>query len=244
MNREFEFDLNAYVDGELSHDQEAEIIEAMRHDPDLAQAVCQLGQLKAQLRIAYANPPQPRVRVINRVGRSWPAIAAGAAMLAVGVLSGWVLHGGSTPGTSDDNRFVVLDPEGRGQAPAVAADEETRIVFHLTNPDPMVAGELLDEVETMLHAYEADGRPLRVEVVSHSDGLELLRTSLTVHESRIHELAEAYANLTFVACKNTMDRLRVDHGIEVQLVPDAEVTDSGVSHVVKRQRQGWSYIRV
>jgi len=110
--------------------------------------------------------------------------------------------------------------------------------------DPMVAGELLDEVETMLHAYQADDRPLRVEVVSHADGLELLRQSLTVHESRIHELAEAYDNLTFVACKNTIDRLRVNHGIEVQLVPDAEVTDSGVSHVVKRQQQGWSYIRV
>ena len=165
-------------------------------------------------------------------------------MLAVGLLSGWVLHGGSTAGTAEGSRFVVLDPEGRGQAPAVTEDEETRIVFHLTNPDPMVAGELLDEVETMLQAYKADGRPLRVEVVSHSDGLELLRKSLTVHESRIHELADDYTNLTFVACKNTINRLRVDHGIEVQLVPDAEITDSGVSHVVKRQKQGWSYIRV
>ncbi len=244
MNGDFELDLNAYVDGELSHDQEAEFIEAMRNDPELAKAACQLGQLKAELRIAYANPPQPRVRVMNRVGRSWPASAAGVAMLAVGVLSGWVLHGGTTPGTTQANRFVVLDSEGRGQAPAVAADEETRIVFHLTNADPMVAAELLDEVETMLQAYEADGRPLRVEVVSHADGLELLRQSLTVHESRIHDLADEYRNLTFVACKNTIDRLRVDHGIEVQLVPDAEVTDSGVSHVVKRQRQGWSYIRV
>jgi intracellular sulfur oxidation DsrE/DsrF family protein len=244
MNKDFELDLNAYVDGELSHDQEAEIIEAMRNDPELAQEICQLGQLKAQLRIAYAIPPPPRVRVMNRVGRSWPAIAAGAAMLAVGVLSGWILHSGSTPGTAAGNRLVVLDPDGRGQAPAVAGGEETRIVFHLTNPDPMVAGELLDEVETMLQAYQADGRLLRVEVVSHSDGLELLRTSLTVHESRIHELADEYSNLTFVACKNTIERLRVDHGIEVQLVPDAEVTDSGVSHVVRRQQQGWSYIRV
>ena len=244
MNRDCELDLNAYVDGELSHDQEAEIIEAMRDDPELAQEICQLGQLKAQLRIAYADPPQPRVRGMNRGGRSWPAIAAGAALLAVGVLSGWVLHGGSTAGTAGGNRLVLLDPDGRGEAPAVAEDEETRIVFHLTNPDPMVAGELLDEVEAMLQAYEADGRPLRVEVVSHSDGLDLLRKSLTVHESRIHELAGDYHNLTFVACKNTIDRLRVEHGIEVQLVPDAEVTASGVNHVVKRQRQGWSYIRV
>ena len=122
MNRDFELDLNAYVDGELSHDQEAEIIEAMRDDPELAQEICQLGQLKAQLRIAYADPPQPRVRVMNRVGRSWPAIAAGAAMLAVGVLSGWVLHGGSTAGTPGGNRLVILDPDGRGRGQGAARE--------------------------------------------------------------------------------------------------------------------------
>lgn len=237
------FDLNAYVDGELSAEQEAEVLEAMRANPDLAREVCQLGQIKAQLRLAYADPPQPNRGRLPGVGRTDRAMAAGGAMLAVGVLSGWLLHGGAQK-PADVGRFVVLDPDGRGQTPAVAADEETRIVFHLTNADPMVAGELLDEVETMLQAYQADGRPLRVEVVSHSDGLDLLRESLTVHASRIHELAGDYGNLTFVACKNTIDRLRVDHGIEVTLLPDAEVTDSGVSHVVKRQKQGWSYIRV
>ena len=225
---------------------EAEIIEAMRNDPELAQEICQLGQLKAQLRIAYAIPPPPRVRVMNRVGRSWPAIAAGAAMLAVGVLSGWILHSGSTPGTAAGNRLVVLDPDGRGQAPAVAGGEETRIVFHLTNPDPMVAGELLDEVETMLQAYQADGRLLRVEVVSHSDGLELLRTSLTVHESRIHELADEYSNLTFVACKNTMDHVREmeNLGGDLNMLPDVEVTPPALEHILNRMNEGWVYLNV
>jgi intracellular sulfur oxidation DsrE/DsrF family protein len=41
-----------------------------------------------------------------------------------------------------------------------------------------------------------------------------------------------------------MDRLRVEQGIEVRLIPDAEVIDSGVDHVVTRQKEGWSYIRV
>lgn len=139
---------------------------------------------------------------------------------------------------------MVLDPEKRGQAPAVSSANETRIVFHLTTPDQDVAGELLDEVESMLAAYRADGRPLRVEVVSQSEGLSLLRESLSRHKERIHQLASEYTNLTFVACRNTMNRLKVEHGIEVKLIPDAEVIDSGVTHVVKRQREGWSYIRV
>jgi intracellular sulfur oxidation DsrE/DsrF family protein len=244
MSSTTDIDLNAYIDGELSHDQEAEVLEAMRDNPELAQEICQLGQLKAQLRIAYANPPRPQPRVMQRVGRSWRTVAAGAAILAVGMISGWVTHGGARPLVADGHRFVLLDPDGRGQAPAVAEVEETRIVFHLTNADPMVAGELLDEVEGMLSAYAADQRPLRVEVVSHSEGLDLLRESLSTHADRIRDMAKVYDNLTFVACKNTIDRLRVDHGIEVKLLPNTEVTESGVSHVVKRQKEGWSYIRV
>lgn len=239
-----ELELNAYVDGELDAEQQAEFLEAMRNDPELARRVCELGQLKAQLRLAYAEPPPPRRRALTRVEHPWSAIAAGIAMLAVGLISGWLLHSGTVQSPADSNRFAVLDPQGRGQAPAVAADEDTRIVFHLTNSDQTLAGELLDEIERMLVAYRDDQRPLRVEVVSHSEGLDLLRESLSQHKGRIHELAGRFENLTFVACKNTIDRLRVEHGIEVKLIPDAEVIDSGVTHVVKRQKQGWSYIRV
>lgn len=239
-----ELELNAFIDGELSADQQAELLEAMRDDPELARQVCGLGQLKAQLRLAYAQPPRPQRRAAVKAMASWRAIAASTALLAVGLVSGWLLHAGVPQWNAQGNRLVMLDPEGRGQAPASAEEEETRIVFHLTNPDQTVAGDLLDDVEGMLLAFEADGRPLRVEIVSHSEGLDLLRERLSQHRERIHELAGRHANLTFVACRNTMDRLRVEHGIEVQLIPDAEVIDSGVNHVVKRQREGWSYIRV
>ena len=240
-----DMELNAYVDGELSADQEAEVLAAMRADPELARRVCELGQMKAQMRLAYAEPPGVADRSAGRgLQRRWHAVAAGLALLAVGLVSGWLLHAGAPAWQAGAQRFVVLDADGRGQAPATAHSEETRIVFHLTDPDQAVAGELLDEVEGMLEAYGANGRNLRVEIVSHSDGLGLLRERLSQHKARIRQLAGRFDNLTFVACQNTIDRLRVEKGIEVELIPDAEVIKSGVSHVVKRQKQGWSYIRV
>lgn len=238
-----DLELNAYIDGELSADQQAEMLEAMRANPELAKRACELSQLKAQMRLAYADPPRPTRRSGPGHRGNWSAVAAGVALLGFGMISGWLMHA-SVPGDGMAQRFVVLDPEGRGQAPAAAEDQDTRIVFHLTHADQAVAGELLDEVENMLQAYQADGLPLRVEVVSHSDGLDLLRERLSQHKSRIMAMAERYANLTFVACKNTMDRLQVEQGVEVRLIPGAEVIDSGVNHVVKRQREGWSYIRV
>ena len=239
-----EFELNAYLDGELSDDEQAELLEIMRTDAEFARQVCALGRLKAQVHLAYAHPPQPARRTKRRGRGQWSVAAAGLALVAVGLVSGWLLRAGAAPGSAEAERFVVLDPAGHGQAPAVAEDGEMRIVFHLTDASQTVAGELLDEVEGLLIAYQADQRPLRVEVVSHSDGLGLLRQRLSQHRQRIHELATRFSNLTFVACQNTIDRLRVEQGIEVRLLPDAEVIDSGVNHVVKRQNQGWSYIRV
>ena len=106
------------------------------------------------------------------------------------------------------------------------------------------AGELLADVEQMLQAYERDGRPLRVEIVSHGEGLDLLRTRLSQHQEKIRRLSSVFENLTFVACKNTIDRVEVSEGIEINILPDAEIIDSGVNHVVKRQKEGWAYIRV
>ncbi len=244
MSSNDDLELNAYVDGELSNDQQAELLDAMRGDKELSRRVCELGQMKTQVRLAYAIPPRPTRRGMSGRSGSWRAVAAGFALLALGLISGWLLHANSPDWQSNSQRFVVLDPDGRGQAPARAADGETRIVFHLTQADQVAAGELLDEVEDLLRAYEADGRLLRVEVVSNNNGLDLLRERLSAHKQRIHVLAERYSNLTFVACKNSINRIQVEKGIEVKLIPDAEVIDSGVDHVVKRQREGWSYIRV
>jgi len=57
-------------------------------------------------------------------------------------------------------------------------------------------------------------------------------------------LSTRYERLTFAACQNTIDRLRQDQGISVQLLPEAVIIDSGVAEVIKRQQQGWAYIQV
>ncbi len=240
MRKNDELDINAYVDGELSDEDRIEMLAAMRANPELAREACELTNLKSQLQLAYANPPGIDSCSASQGRSPWTAIAASLVMLSAGLTGGWMM--GHSPATSE--RFVMLDAGGRGQAPATAESPETRIVFHLTTPDQTEAGELLADVEQMLKAYERDGRPLRVEIVSHGDGLDLLRTRLSQHQDKIHQLSSVFENLTFVACKNTIDRVEISEGIEINILPDAEIIDSGVNHVVKRQKEGWAYIRV
>ena len=230
-------ELHALVDGELPPDQQAAALEALRQDPKLAREVCELRQLKAQVQAAYPLPQKPRAERPSHVSR-WAVAASVLLAMLVSGISGWQLNQAATA-----ERLVVLDSDGRGQAPAVANNEETRIVVHVTSADMAAAKDILDEVEGLLVAYEQDGRPLRVEVVSNGKGLALLREGLSAHKARIRTLSHRFENLTFVACLNTIERLRVEKGIEVRLVPEAEVTRSGVARVVKRRREGWAYIK-
>lgn len=230
-------ELHALVDGELPADQQAAALEALRQDPQLAREVCELRQLKAQVQAAYPLPPAPDKPHKSHTSR-WAVAASLLLVMLISGVSGWQLNEAATA-----ERLVLLDKDGRGLAPAAARDEETRIVIHVSNADMAAAKDILDEVESLLAAYEQDGRPLRVEVVSNGKGLALLREGLTAHKARIHRLSQRYDNLTFVACLNTIERLRVEKGIEVRLVPEAEVTRSGVARVVKRRREGWTYIK-
>lgn len=235
-----ENDLHALVDGELPAGRQAEIMEAIAADAVLARRVCELRHLKAQVRLAYELPDTAPEQSEPARRNGWQAVAAGLLIALLSGVSGWLMN----PGSSDAERLVLLDQAGHGQAPAVAENGETRIVVHLTNPSMTVAEDLLNEVDSLLLAYEEQGQPLRLEVISNGPGLALLRERLSTHQDRIHQLAQRFPNLTFVACLNTINRLRVDKGIEVRLVPDAEVTRSGVSRVVKRQQAGWTYIKV
>jgi len=244
MNREQrslpEAELHALVDEELPATDRAGLLEQMRHDRRLSEAACELRNLKDMVKLAYRDVPATPQRAHGKgTQRWWPALAASLFLLVTGALAGWLLHPSAEPA-----RFALLDPDGRGNRAASVADGEVRVVFHVTDPDMTVAADLLDEVEGLLRTYRAQQQPLRVEVVAHGEGLGLLRARLSQHPQRIAALASRYPNLTFVGCRNTMTRLQVEQGIEVVLLPEAKLTQSGVAHVVRRRQEGWAYIQV
>lgn len=217
MKIDSELEIHAFVDGELSAEQQAEVLEAMQHDTELARQVCEINNSKAQLKLAYASPPGLKT-AHTMSSRRHSSLVASVAVLAIGLFGGWLLHSQTSEinhSNASSDRFVMLDGLGLGQAPAIEENSETRIVFHLTNPEQTLASELLDDVDAMLKAYAEEGKQLRVEIVSNGKGLAMLRERLSNNKERIAEMAAQHDNLTFVACKNTIDRIQVIDGIEV-----------------------------
>ncbi|MES9947294.1 MAG: hypothetical protein ABW080_20280 [Candidatus Thiodiazotropha sp.] len=235
--------LNALVDKEYSPSEQAEKLRQVRDDYVAATELCHLRELKESVRLAYAEPPQPKSEHRSKKSMRIPLAMAAALLLLVGVT---LIFQQLTPllPWSGAERFVVLDPEGRGHRPAIASDQEMRVVFHVQDIDRISSRELLDEVEGLLLDFHGRGETVRVEVVAHGNGLGLLRSKLSTEGERISRMVQDYPALTFVACRNTIQRLSVEKGIEVVLLPEAATTESGVAHVVRRQNQGWFYIQV
>jgi intracellular sulfur oxidation DsrE/DsrF family protein len=232
--------LQAFVDDEIDINDRAEIIEAINKDDALACRVCELMQLKDSVRLAYREPPQP-VHTRDRWNASHKAVfsvkaVAAIMLLAVGTLIGVLLQPQINPSTSS------IVPAGLAQI-APAGDEYRRVVFHISTADPLRLEQALDDAEELLASYQNSPEKVQLEVVANAEGLALLREDASPYAERIHRLAMLYDNLSFLACSRTIEKLKLK-GIDVHLLPDAEIIPAALEKIVDRLHEGWVYIRV
>lgn len=89
-------------------------------------------------------------------------------------------------------------------------------------------------IESLLAALEP-GCP--IELVTHGAGLSAVTTGSPVSEEVLSAISRG---VRVDACGNTMQC----HGItRDRLLPGVSVVESGIAHLVVRQREGWSYVR-
>ena len=111
-----------------------------------------------------------------------------------------------------------------------------RIVFEVTSADPQVWEAVLNNIENVQRALGIDVTEIRV--VAHGKGIGLVMKTNTALAERIAALTTA--RVKFVACENTMKRMKIQKD---DLLAVAGTVDSGVAEVVRLQEAGWSYIR-
>lgn len=231
--------INSFIDNEYPAHDRALLLAHLQVDEASKKKACQANNLKDMVTTAYQDIPPSKTETQANEDRSWMSIVASA---VIAVIVGLVIYQGLPSGKTQ--RIVLLDPDGRGQLLSQNPDDEMRIVFHVSHSTRKSGGELLDDIEGLLQSAKETGKRVRVEVVAHAAGLDLLRERLSTQKERITLMSEQYPDLTFVACLNTIERMRVEKGVIVSLIPEAKTTMSGVAYVVKRQKEGWLYIQV
>ncbi len=221
--------LHALVDGELGPADAEPLLAQLQTDTMLRERVAQLRLQKDLVRHAYARlaPDEPAAPARRR---RIPATAGWALALVGGMVIGWLAHGpGLVPGAARSSQASVLTTE--------------HVVLHLSTGSAQAGAAALDRAEGLLGAAQSAGRPLSVEIVANSDGLDLLRQGVSAHAQRIARLHQAHPGLALVACGQTAQRLR-DAGIEVRLLPGVTEASSALDQVVQRMRQGWDYVKI
>lgn len=233
--------LNAYLDEQLDSDERGRVLEALRHDRQLAERVCALRQVKELTRHAYDDvAPDAAGGRDGRTGRpGWWAAAAALSLLVAGAATGWWGHQQWPQGPAQARMLQLQDA-----APArllAAAEASKRVILHISSNEPQRLATALDTVGQLLETSQLKRDDLQVEVIVNSDGLDLLRTETSAHSARIRALASRFHNVHFLACSKAVERLQRE-GVDVKLLPEAKVSGPALEVILKRMREGWLYI--
>jgi intracellular sulfur oxidation DsrE/DsrF family protein len=114
-----------------------------------------------------------------------------------------------------------------------AATTPPRVVVHLDEGEPSKHASVLRNLHNLRE--ELDG--CEIELVVHGLGIGAVRKD-SPHATELG--AAITAGTRVVACRNTMRALAVQPD---DLTTGVETVPSGVAELVRRQTQGWVYIR-
>ena len=115
------------------------------------------------------------------------------------------------------------------------AQEKQKVVFQVSDNDPAKWNLALNNARNVQADLGKD--KVQIEIVAYGPGLNMLKA-----ESKVAaRLAEALDNdVVLLACENTMTNTKVT---KADMYGGIGYVLAGVTHIMKRQREGWAYIR-
>jgi intracellular sulfur oxidation DsrE/DsrF family protein len=122
-------------------------------------------------------------------------------------------------------------------APQQAAQKSERykLVLQVSDADPAKWNLAVNNARNVQNDLGKDN--VDVEIVAYGPGLGMLKNDSKV----AGRLAEALDNnIGLMACENTMRNTKVTKS---DMYAGIRYVDAGVVHLMKRQREGWAYIR-
>ena len=214
---ESEEELNAFVDGELSANDRARVLEALAQDASLQKRIAEIQQTRELLRHTYETPPRPpaaaTTRFISKNNRLVVALS-----LAIGMVTGALLHI-----AAEQTPLLATSPKG--------------VVIQVSEADPEKWKMALINASNVRKAYRNKNKEVGVEIVAYGPGLKMFRQDSPLAKG----LAEANKNgVKLLACGNTMTMTRTSRE---ELNPVVDIVPAGIVEIMERQQEGYAYVR-
>jgi intracellular sulfur oxidation DsrE/DsrF family protein len=110
-----------------------------------------------------------------------------------------------------------------------------RVVFQVSDNDPAKWNLALNNAKNVQTDLGKDN--VQIEIVAYGPGLSMLRAESKVAPRLAGALDDSVG---LIACENTMKNTKVSRDDMYQGIG---YVMAGVTHLMKRQQEGWSYIR-
>jgi hypothetical protein len=109
-----------------------------------------------------------------------------------------------------------------------------RVIVQVSTPEPRIWNQALNYVENLQELYGKDN--VEIEIVALGWGIGLLKFDSPL-ATRVADATKRGAKLT--ACEVTMGRQKLT---KQDMLPDIGYIPAGLGQIIKRQKEGWSYI--
>lgn len=111
-----------------------------------------------------------------------------------------------------------------------------RVIFHLGEDSEEKVNEVFNNLRNLL--VDLGEENVEVELLTNGKGVMAMRNDNESNGLRIRHLAKQ--GVRFAVCANSLKHLKI---ASEELVSEAEIVPAGVSELVKKQIEGWAYIR-
>lgn len=229
--------LNAFIDNQLATSDQAELLDALRHDEELSQRICDLQKVRNLVQLSYQDTIVPDHYHTTSKHKKFAWAIAASLLLMVGSITGWIAH------TSFSQPNLLSIAKNVSQ-PHINKDGHWKVMLQVSTNDPYRLNILLDETEALLKEYAHNAKQLEVEILTHNKGMALVSDNGKDYSQRLQKLKQTYKNLAITACGKTLKRIKAQKGKDLKLLPDTKIVKSALNQAIKRQQQGWTHIKI
>ena len=110
-----------------------------------------------------------------------------------------------------------------------------KVVFQVSDADPAKWNLALNNARNVQAELGKDN--VLIEIVAYGPGLDMLKSGSKA-EARLAQALDD--NVELIACENTMFNTKTTRA---DMYGGISYVTAGVTHLMKRQREGWAYIR-
>ena len=116
-----------------------------------------------------------------------------------------------------------------------AQTAKQKVIFQVSDNDPAKWNLALNNARNVQQDLGKD--QVQIEIVAYGPGLAMLKADSAV-AARLAGALDSSVGL--LACENTMQNQKVSRA---DMYGGIAYVQAGVTHLMKRQREGWAYIR-